>query len=423
MSGFLDRPLTQISLGLLQAGAQGKDVGAGLANGFGFLQQQRKYAEDKKYRDTVLQMRLDEIEDRKRDRETKRKRQAQISQAIGSESQYAPSVGAPEQDGTPAAPELLQQGSGFLSDGRFDADEKTKLGLMMMQDSPAAGIALMNQPKEPAGFTLGNTRFDGRGNKVVSVPPPPPKLTSKQLNLQAAGFKAGTPEYEQEMHKLLQKSGNTVNVGNQEKNEDKEYGKFLVENYGKVKEDATVARQQLYNSRLALDKLQSGDTGAFEPAKLALVKYLEDVGINTNAIINVSNAEELSGLFSNAILTKMKAQKGVLSEGDRMVIEKSSASLGSTKESNIFLIRASMAADQRQVEKADFMQAFRADKGTFDGAERAWTKHIKDIPMVGKHKASGDPVFFNEFSEKLLQKNPDASQEDIIATWKAHYGR
>jgi len=196
VKGFLNNPLTQLSLGLLQAGAQGQAPGAGLANGFQMLQRHQ----DNKMKNKLLEARLADIEDRKQEREAKRQRQAKLSQFIGQQQQTENF----EADTFPGEAPLqgnstiTQEGSGILSDGAIDQSERANLGLLMMQDNPSAGIALMKQQPLGAQYKY----LDEQGN--------PKYGTAAQANGQAP---YSTPQRSGNKFSFLN-TGNGVFTGN-----------------------------------------------------------------------------------------------------------------------------------------------------------------------------------------------------------------
>jgi hypothetical protein len=116
----------------------------------------------------------------------------------------------------------------------------------------------------------------------------------------------------------------------------------------------------------------------------------------------------------------MQKQKGPQTESDMKMIAKTVTNLGSTPEANKFIIKSIRAQNLRKVEQRDFMENYLQENGNLDGADRAWNKYKKDVPMISRNikTPEGLPVFYNEFERAVMEANPDARREDIAAAWR-----
>lgn len=238
--------------------------------------------------------------------------------------------------------------------------------------------------------------------------PYPPEVAAQKTQIAAAG-----------------KSTTNVNTY-QEKEEDKAYGKSLVGQYDKIIEQAEGAQSEL-NNLYMLDKMQI-DTGAAEPAKAFLGKWALALGFSQEqldniGIQNVGTTESFEGVAQNLVLTKMQLQKGPQTEYDAQRIAKTVATLGNTPEAKDFLIKASIALREREIEQARFYDNWKADKGTFDGARNAWNHWKETTPLMGTNPSSDVPVFYQEFMTRTAEANPDASPDAIRKLWRKKYGR
>ena len=76
----------------------------------------------------------------------------------------------------------------------------------------------------------------------------------------------------------------------------------------------------------------------------------------------------------------------------------------------------------RMVEMRDFFDKYLEDNGTLKGDSRAWSAHIRKVPMISNTRKTpqGLPVFFFEFEKALMEKYPDASREEIINAWNTN---
>ena len=210
---------------------------------------------------------------------------------------------------------------------------------------------------------------------------------------------------------------------NVEKEEDKAYGKTLVKEFEEVRGRADNAATELQ----ALNMLKSidVDTSAIEPAKAWVSKYAEALGFNPQNIglETATNAQAFVGIANKLILTVMQAQKGPQTENDAKRIQKTVASLGNTPAAKDFLTDAAIALREREVEQADFYDAWRAKTKSFDGARSAWNDYKKRTPLMGTNPTTGLPVFFNQYLTGMRAANPQADEAEIRKLWRKKYGR
>ena len=174
-------------------------------------------------------------------------------------------------------------------------------------------------------------------------------------------------------HKTTFAPANVVNVSNvQEKEEGKEYGKFLVEDYKAVKASAGLALKSIPAIESNLAILNKGFSTGFGTETVAAgAKVLGALGVKdaekfaTNAQVFLANA-------NNAVLQKQLEQKGVQTAADADRITSTGAQFGNTKDANVFILKVAKAQLQRDVEQRDFYAAWRDKNESFNGAENAW---------------------------------------------------
>jgi len=209
--------------------------------------------------------------------------------------------------------------------------------------------------------------------------------------------------------------------GEQEKAENKEYGKYLVQNFGKIDERAVAAQDNLQQLQIA--KNIDVRTGAIEPLKAWGSAITEGLGLDPKqfGLDKATNAQSFNAIMGNVLATKLAAQKGPQTDKDAERMKETLASLGNTPEARDFLLNSSIALEERAVEQRDFYSNWRDTKGSFDGAERAWRAYIAKTPLFGKNPNSGRPVFFNEFKQAMIQANPDATEQQILDIWRKKY--
>ena len=175
-------------------------------------------------------------------------------------------------------------------------------------------------------------------------------------------------------HKTTHAPANVVNVSNvQEKEEGKEYGKFLVEDYKAVKASANLALKSIPAIESNLAILNKGfDTGSFTDSKAAAAKVLGALGVK-DAEKYATDSQAFLANASAAVLQRQLEQKGPQTEADAQRITQTGAQLGNTKAANEFVLKIAKAQLQRDVEQRDFYANWRDKNQTFNGAENAWS--------------------------------------------------
>lgn len=258
------------------------------------------------------------------------------------------------------------------------------------------------------GFTLGQgqTRFSRGGAEIASVAPKSKLLTADELAQKKEIARAGKTD---------------IDLGTQEKEEQKAFGKSLVKSYEVIQEAASAAEDTL--AQLAIARSIPVETGADAPMRAAIGAYAQALRIDPQSVglDQVSGAQALTGVMNNLVLTRMQAQKGPQTENDAARIEATLARLGNTPAANDFLFRSAEALAVRDIERAQFYRAHRQETGSFDGAESAWDKHKAQTPLVGTHPETKQPVFYYEFENLVKRANPGASRDQILKLWRSKY--
>lgn len=200
------------------------------------------------------------------------------------------------------------------------------------------------------------------------------------------------------------------------------WGNYLVnEDFKAIDQKAKGAEEEKRQIQIA--KNIDVNTGALEPAKANIAKYLQSMGVDpkTVGLQDATTPQAVTAVMNNVVLSRMVAQKGVLSDRDTALIHGSVANLGNTPEAFRFLLDTSEAMAERSIEQRDFYANFRERTGSLNGAAQAWRKHTKDTPLVSKTK-TGVPIFYSEWKKAIEKANPGASEEDIIRLWRTKYG-
>lgn len=272
------------------------------------------------------------------------------------------------------------------------------------------------------GAQIGNLRSQVTERNRPKIP----AMTAKAKDLIAAGFLPGTPEFQQEMITLLNKSGVTVNTGSGETVERKEIGKVQArrfENIIKEGENAT----RILSTVNQFDNIDV-QTGALEPAKVATAAVFKSLGLDSiaNSIANVTNAQALQSLTNRAVNDALNAASGVQTDGDAARARKTVVSLAGDPRANKFISATIKAVALRQQSRANFISGL-VDSGanTFSQANVEWNKFIKKNPSLSsivKNPATGLPLYFHEFEQTARQNNPGVSQQEINNAWRDVHG-
>jgi hypothetical protein len=194
--------------------------------------------------------------------------------------------------------------------------------------------------------------------------------------------------------KEIAKSGaSNVTYGPQEKAEKVEYGKFLVDQFKGVNDNAKVAVRSLPAIESNLTVLDKGfDTGFGTETIAAGARVLGALGVQ-NAKEFATDAQTFLASANAAVLQRQLEQKGPQTESDAQRITQTGAQLGNTKEANKFVLNVAKAQLQRDIEQRNFYAAWRDKNKTLEGAEDAWyagpgSKSLFDSPTLKKYGPS-----------------------------------
>jgi hypothetical protein len=242
-------------------------------------------------------------------------------------------------------------------------------------------------------------------------------------NQQNADRTAEIARERNEIYKNRPVAGGVTLVNQQESAEKKARGANLVKQYDEVRAAADMAQGELGSlQQLRGINVQSG---RLEELKAGIASYAQALGIDP-ATLNLqdpTNAQSFIGTAQQLVLRVMQAQKGPQTENDAKRIEQTVASLGNTPQAKDFLIDSAMAVRKRDIERADFFDTWYEDKGTYDGARKAWQMRIEKIPLLGNNPKTGLPVFYDQFRSAVMEANPGMTEAEAETMWRKKYGR
>ena len=287
---------------------------------------------------------------------------------------------------------------------------------------PAAPKTPLMRNAEAAGHKEGTLKYQNFIQEQLAKPAAKgAPLTAMMKNVMAmTQSQPGEPKFQKEFAKQMEKqgAGTTVVIGGA--SEQKELGKLRVQNYAGLQARALTAQNQL----ASLDILDSIDvrTGKLEPLKQSMAAWGESFGMNTKRLANVSAGEAYTAESGKMVLNVMASQKGPQTKDDMIQIRTTISGLGNTEEANQFINSSARAISLRTLEERDFKQEWLQEKDTLDGADKAWNDRKRGTPMIAKNLKTpeGLPMFYFQFKQYLIEKNPDMTEDRVRQLWNNH---
>ncbi len=249
----------------------------------------------------------------------------------------------------------------------------------------------------------------------------PEKVTSLQQNLMAAGLQPGTQEFKQALLTSMFKPQTSVTVGDGERAERKEIGKVQAKRFEKILEEGDTGRTLLGT----LNQISEIDvkTGLFEPTKLAFGRAAEALGFDSSEFVDVTSAEALNALSNRLVNDVLNSAKGPQTDQDAERARSTIRSLGDDPKAGMFKIKSLKSAAERQIERADFIsRAVDDEDKSVSEANRDWREFINKTPNVSPKLKDEDglPMFWNDYEDQYLDRNPGSSRSDALKAWRAN---
>jgi len=290
---------------------------------------------------------------------------------------YLKSVGATPEKGLATLQNAIQTGN----------FEKLRMGSMQ---SVSQILDSMKPMAVAASSSVYNPQ-DGTFKQAPAAPEKPPTQTELVRNFEFAKTPAGG-NYRGSFadFKAISTPKTSVSYGPQEKEEKKEYGKLLIDDFKNIKAQATIALKSLPAIESNLAILDKGfDTGFGTETIAAGARVLGALGVQ-DAKEYATDAQTFLASANAAVLQRQLEQKGPQTESDAQRITATGAQLGNTKEANKFVLNVAKAQLQRDLDQRNFYAVWREKKGTFEGAEDAWYasaggKSLFDSPALKKY--------------------------------------
>lgn len=258
---------------------------------------------------------------------------------------------------------------------------------------------------------------------VLSVPAD--SRTASQKDFQFAtqnGFKGTFEEFVKS--KTPSTSTTVINEADQKglTEEQKALAKSRVTRFESIKDQADNAITQ--DEQLAQLENIDISTGFGTEARGAVASVINafvpgagDELLNTN----VDALQAFRGVSSRLVNSELNKAKGPQTDGDAKRAKNTLANLNNQNLANKFLIQSLRATNARWAEQAEFYENVLERDGSLKKADREWLEFKRKTPMLSdsvKDAETGLPMFYRDFKMKALEKNPGASDEQILEAWR-----
>ena len=261
--------------------------------------------------------------------------------------------------------------------------------------------------------------FMRRGEAIGLVKPP--SLTTTQKDLIAAGIDPASEEGRGIIKRKLTKPQAEVNLSQKALSVEKEESaKLRAKKFGEIRQAGLDAQEKID----ALDRLDQIDieSGALEPAKIGTARLFNALGVDGDKLlgVDVANAQAFNSVSESLLNEVLNKAKGPQTDRDAERVRSTLPNISSEQEAKSFIVQSLKATALRQQEMAEFYEDWaETNEGSTQGAAKAWARYIRETPMVSSFDtADGRPIFFHQFKDRVIERNPGATDEQIFAEWR-----
>lgn len=191
--------------------------------------------------------------------------------------------------------------------------------------------------------------------------------------------------------------------------------------FDQIQQSALQAEEQ----NLGLQQIENIDvkTGLGQDAITQVSRAINALGGDGESLtgVNPANVQAFNSITGKLVLDVMSTQKGPQTDKDQARIAKTLPNIGNEELTNQFNINSLKALNFRKIEMAEFFENYLEENETLKGSDRAWAKFKNETPLLSdqvKNADTGLPMFFHEFKTKTLERNPNATEEQIINAWR-----
>ena len=261
--------------------------------------------------------------------------------------------------------------------------------------------------------------FIRRGEAIGLVKAP--SLTTTQKDLIAAGIDPASEEGRGIIKRKLTKPQAEVNLNQEALSVEKEESaKLRARKFDEIRQAGFDASDKLD----ALARLEQIDieSGALEPAKVGAARLFNALGVDGDKLlgVNVANAQAFNSVSETLLNEVLNKAKGPQTDRDAERVRNTLPRLAGEQESKDFIVQSLKATALRQVEMAEFFEDWAEENdGSTAGANKAWNRYKRSTPMVSNFDtAQGRPIFFHQFRDKVIERNPGVSEQEIFDEWR-----
>lgn len=200
----------------------------------------------------------------------------------------------------------------------------------------------------------------------------------------------------------------------------KEFNKVLVKEFEEVRQKSVEALAQ--NSTLDNIGAIKVSQGLGVRTRSAFARGLNLLGVNGNSLMNIdpANVQAFNSQTTKLVLDVKSTQKGPQTDLDQDLIAATVPQIENEEIANGFIRNAMKAYNFRWIEKEKFYTKWLDNHKDTKGALSAWVEFKHNTPMLSDSLTdeNGLPQFFHDFKDKILEKNPGLSDEQVIKTWR-----
>ena len=167
------------------------------------------------------------------------------------------------------------------------------------------------------------------------------------------------------------------------------------------------------------------ETGALEPAKVAIASLIEGFGVDASSIANATNAQSFNALTDRLVADVLNAATGPQTDGDADRAKKTIASLGDTPGAVTFKNNSLRAVANRQIEQRDFITNQLDNGKNLSQANKAWRTFKRATPSLSSvvKGVNGLPVYFYQFKDNARAARPGITDDEIITAWRGVHAK
>jgi hypothetical protein len=175
---------------------------------------------------------------------------------------------------------------------------------------------------------------------------------------------------------------------------------------------------QWYDTLRQMEEMDLNATGSFANIRNSAGKLLESLGYpNAGLAKDAKNLSSVNNLIMQGIQQRLAVQNGVQAKDDADRERQSFAQITDPKQVFKALVTQAKAKALRTVEQEEFYRAWKADKGSYDGASTAWNKYLIDTPIMTNY--GGKPVYMHQWIDGFIKRNEKAFADDGVTPAQA----